>query len=234
MSFLTEAIKSVMVFFYGLTGNYGIAIILLTLLVRMILLPLSVAQLRSTRKMQELQPQISELKKKHKGDAQRLNKETMELYQKAKVNPFGGCLPVLLQFPIIIALFNLLRHFPYEGAPYFLGLNLSLPDPGNPALKFAGGLAIPLGVAYLVLPVLAGVTTYLQTAVTPMTADPNDPTAKSMKSMMYIFPFLIGYYALTYPAGLSLYWVTQNIFTVVQTYLMMPRKAAPAQGGAAS
>lgn len=234
MSYLTDAIRSVLVLFYGWTGNYGIAIILLTLLVRAILLPLSAAQLRSTRKMQELQPQINEIKKKYKNDAQRFNKETMELYQKAKVNPFGGCLPVLLQFPIIIALFGVLRNFPYQGAPYFLGLNLSLPDPHNPAFKIAGGLAFPLGWAYLVLPLLAGITTYLQSAVTPMSPDPNDPTARSMKSMMLVFPFLIGYYALTYPAGLSLYWVTQNIFTVVQTYFMMPRKAAPVQGGATS
>ncbi len=233
MSFLTEAIKSVLVFFYGLVGNYGVAIILLTILVRAILLPLSVAQIRSTRKIQELQPQINELRKKHKNDPQKLNKETMELYKKAGANPLGGCLPVLLQFPIIIALFNVLRNFPYQGAPYFLGLNLALPDPHNPALKFAGGLAMPLGWPYLVLPVLAGVTTYLQTALTPMSADPNDPTARSMKSMMMIFPFLIGYYALTYPAGLSLYWVTQNVFTIVQNYFM-PMRPAPVKGEAAS
>lgn len=233
MSFLTEAIRAVLVFFYGLVGNYGVAIILLTILVRTILLPLTVAQMRSTRKIQELQPQIKELQKKHKNDPQKLNKETMELYKKAGANPMGGCLPVLLQFPIIIALFNLLRNFPYQGVPYFLGLNLSIPDPQNPALKFAGGLAMPLGWPYLVLPILAGVTTYLQTALTPMSADPNDPTARSMKSMMMIFPFLIGYYALTYPAGLSLYWVTQNVFTIVQNYFM-PMRPVPAKGEAAS
>lgn len=232
MSFLTDGIKALMVFFYGVTGNYGIAIIILTILVRSVLLPFSAAQLRSSRKMQELQPEINELRKKHKSDPQRLNKETMELYQKAKVNPLGGCLPVLLQFPIIIALFNVLRSFPYQGAPYFLGLNLSLPDPKNPAFRIVGGLAAPLGWAYLVLPLLAAVTTYLQTAITPMSSDPNDPTARSMKSMMMVFPVLIGYYALTYPAGLSLYWVTQNVFTVVQTWLMMPRKAMPVKGGA--
>lgn len=233
MSFLTEAIRAVLVFFYGRVGNYGVAIILLTILVRAILLPLTVAQVRSTRKMQELQPKIKELQKKYKNDPQRLNKETMELYQKAGANPLGGCLPVLLQFPIIIALFNVLRVFPYEGAPYFLGLNLALPNPTHPALKFAGGLAVPLGWGYLVLPILAGVTTYLQTALTPMSTDPSDPTARSMKSMMMIFPFLIGYYALTYPAGLSLYWVVQNVFTIVQNFFM-PMRPAPAKGEAAS
>lgn len=232
MSLLTEAIKAVMVFFYNLTGNYGVAIILLTVLVRAILLPLTVAQMRSTRKMQDLQPQINELKKKYKNDTQRFNKESMELYQKAKVNPLGGCLPVLLQFPVIIALFNVLRTFAYQGAPYFLGLNLAVPNPTNPALHFAAGkLAMPLGWPYLVLPVLAGVTTYLQTALTPMSTNPDDPTARSMKSMMMIFPFLIGYYALTYPAGLSLYWVTQNVLTILQNR-MMPMGSAPAKGEA--
>lgn len=231
LSFLTKAIEASLDFFYGLVGNYGLAIILLTVLVRTILLPLTVAQMRSTRKMQELQPQINELRKKYKNDAQRLNKETMELYQKAKVNPLGGCLPVLLQFPIIIALFNALRTFPYKGTPVFLGLNLTMPDPHTPALVFSGGISMPLGWHYLVLPILAAVTTYLQTALTPMAANPDDPTAKSMKSMMLIFPFLIGYYALSYPTGLSLYWVTQNVFTIVQNFFM-PMRPAPVKGEA--
>lgn len=216
MGYLTAILRSGMDFFYNVTGSYGLAIILVTILVRIILLPLTFSQTRSMKKMQQLQPEINKLKEKHKNDPQKLNQATMELWKQNKVNPLGGCLPMLLQFPIIIALFNVFQKYTYQKTPIFLGLiNLALPD--------AATSAIQLGWPYLVLPILAAVTTYWQTVIsTP--GGTNDP---SQKTMAYIFPVMIGWFSLRYPSGLSLYWVTSNIFSIVQTYLTPGMRSVP-------
>lgn len=225
---LANLLRDILAYFFRLTGDYGVAIILLTVAVRVILLPLNVSQMRAMRKMQELAPKAKELQAKYKNDPQRLNQETMKLYREHGVNPVAGCLPLLLQFPILIALFQAFQNpnLNAEAVPAFLGLNLFLPSSGQHALVVGlGGIALPLGARYLVLPALAALTTYWQTvASTPAGADP------SQRVMLYIMPVMIGYFSLTFPAGLSLYWVVSNLLSILQTYLTPKPQAVAATG----
>jgi len=189
--------------FYSWTGNYGIAIIMLTISIRTLLLPLTQSQVRSMKKMRELNPKVEELKKKYKNDQQRLNKETMELYKANKVNPLSGCLPLLLQFPFIIALFRVLQDYPYQGPSNFLWLsNLGLPDP------------------FYILPVLAAATTFWQSKVSSMGGQEG-----AQQTMLYAMPLLIGWFSTRFAAGLSLYWVVGNLYGVAEQYVIGRKKA---------
>jgi len=188
---------------YGLTSlvgiaNYGVAIILLTIIIKTIIFPLTWKQMKSMRKTVEIQPMVKELQKKYKNDPQKLNAETMELYKKHSVNPAGGCLPIVIQLPIFWALYSTLFNFGnYIADPsqaYFLWFNLTLKDP------------------YYVLAILAAATTFLQTKIT----SPNGTTDPTQKTMLYIMPVFMGYISSTVPSGLALYWVTMNIVSVLQ------------------
>jgi len=197
LKWLADIMQSGMTYFFGLTGSYGLAIILLTVAVRIVLLPLSVAQTRQMARTQALNPELEALRKKYKNDPERLNRETVELWRKHKANPMSGCLLLLIQFPIWIALLQVLQHYPYAQQASFLWLkDLAKPD------------------HLFILPVLAAVTTYWQTKIsTPATAD------KSQNFMFIGMPILIGWISMQFPAGLSLYWVTSNIFGIIQQYL---------------
>ncbi len=219
MDFLVSTLQNVLGFFYSISGNYGIAIILLTIAVKIVLLPFNVSQMKASRKMQEVAPRIKELQKKYKNDQQRVNQETMALYKEHGVNPVMGCLPILLQLPILFALFQALQAPIYTSTPMFLGLNLSLPSAEQGAMA--------LGWPYLILPLLAAVTTYLQTVVTMPPSD--DPT---QKMMLYFIPPMIGWFSLQFSSGLSLYWVVSNVVSIVQGYLT-PKAKAPPVGGSA-
>jgi YidC/Oxa1 family membrane protein insertase len=196
MQFLSDLMASILEFFYTYLGNWGYAIIGLTFVVRLIIWPLTIKQNRSLKRMQEIQPQLKKLQEKYKNNPEKLNKEMLALYQKHGVNPMGGCLPLLLQFPILIALFRVLQTMEYTGGGGFIRgwiNDLSVPDP------------------YYILPVLAAVTTYVtqkQVATDPKQAQ-----------MMMFMPLLIGWFATRFPAGLALYWVASNIFGIIQHYL---------------
>ncbi|NOZ69616.1 MAG: membrane protein insertase YidC, partial [Deferribacteres bacterium] len=170
----------VLKFFYKYLGNYGWSIILLTILVRVPFIPILHKSQQSMKKMQKLQPLMAELKEKYKKDPQRLQKETMLLYKKHKVNPVGGCLPLLLQIPVFIALYNvLLKAIELRGAPFILWItDLSAKDP------------------YYVLPIVMGLTMVIQQKMTPTAMDPKQ--AKIMMLMPIVFTFMF----LTFPAGL--------------------------------
>jgi YidC/Oxa1 family membrane protein insertase len=192
---------------YQMTGSYGIAIILLTLVIKIITLPLTFSQTRMTKKMALLNPELDELKKKYKNNPEKLNRETVELWRKHNINPATGCLPMLLQLPFFIAFLGMLRNFVYTGSDQFLWLKLAEPDP------------------YYILPVLAAVTTYLQMK---QTTSPGDVTQKSMLSFM---PVMIGVFSLRFVAGLTLYWVASNVFTIIQQYLVPGTPAAKGDAG---
>jgi len=195
-AWLLEVMRQSLEFFFNLTGSNGLAIILMTVVIRIILLPLTFSQTRSMQKIQELQPELKNIQQKYKNDPQRANRETVELWKKHKVNPMAGCLPLLLQFPILIALYQVLRVFEYPGSPRFLWIpDLAAPDK-------------------VVLPILAAVTTYWQTKITTTGNDP------SQKSMLIFMPLLVGWFAMSFPAGLSLYWVVSNLFGIAQQYAM--------------
>ncbi|NLI14539.1 MAG: membrane protein insertase YidC [Peptococcaceae bacterium] len=186
--------------------NYGLAIILLTILIKLILYPLTQKQMKSMLAMQQLQPKIKEIQDKWKNkDPKKAQEQVMQLYKENNVNPAAGCLPLLIQMPILIALYRSLFSFPYTNAAhasFFWIQNLSDKDP------------------YYILPVLAGVTTYLQSK---LTTSSNDPT---QKMMLYTMPVFIAWVSATVPAGLALYWATFNVASAVQQYFVNKQTVA--------
>lgn len=185
---------------------YGVAIILLTILIKMVIYPLTYKQMASMRKTIKLQPKIKEIQKKFKDDPQKANAAVMELYKEHNVNPAGGCLPLLIQLPIFWALYRTLYGFHIEDPrqAHFLWFNLAQKDP------------------FYILPVLAAATTFLQTKVSSPTAS-TDPT---QKTMLYIMPIFFGYISATVPSGLALYWVTMNVVSILQQLYINRRLAA--------
>ncbi len=177
--------------------SYGIAIILMTVVIKMILYPLTIKQVKSMKAMQDIQPEMKRLQEKHKKNPEMLQKEMARIYKDAGVNPLAGCLPLIAQMPILMGMFYALQNFKYAGDPSFLWLaNLSLPDP------------------YYILPVLSALTTFIQQKQT--TTEMN----QQMKMMMIFMPIFIGWISLTFPAGLVIYWVISNITQIFQQWWM--------------
>lgn len=193
-------------------GNYGVSIILLTIAVKALFFPLSVKQQRSMRQMTKLQPRLKALKDRYKNDKQKLNKETMDLYKREKVNPLGGCLPLLIQFPVIIALYTVLGEaLELRGAHFFLWItDLSVPE----------SLFAPW---FHVLPILMGGMMLLQNHIAPATAmggAGGDPRQQQMlKYMPVIFLFIFW----GFPAGLNLYWTVYTILGIGEQFIIKRR-----------
>ncbi|MCZ6678695.1 MAG: membrane protein insertase YidC [Candidatus Poribacteria bacterium] len=207
--------------FHRILRNYGIAIILLTLLTKLISYPLTRKSYKSMKEMQNLQPLLTELREKYRDDPQRLNKATMQLYKEHGVNPLGGCIPWLPQIPIFWALFALLGNsVELRGAPFFLWID----DLAAPDALFMLPFTIPfLGIdAFRILPLVNGLTTWLQqrmtSGMTPMT---NSTQAKIMQFMPLMFVFLFYNWA----SGFVLYWLCNNVFTIGQQYLTQSKKS---------
>ncbi len=202
-------VQDVIKFFYHLTGligfeNYGLAIILLTIVVKALLYPLTVKQVKSMKAMQDLQPKMKKLQEKYKGNPQLMQQELGKLYQEAGVNPMAGCLPLLVQMPILMAMFYALRDTSYQGDPSFLWLpTLSEPDP------------------YYILPVLSALTTFLTQKQT--TSEMN----QQMKIMMFVMPLFIGWMSMNFASGLVVYWVTMNIVQIFQQWWMYRGEEKP-------
>lgn len=205
--FLAEILRV----FYDWTGSYGLAIILLTLAVKLALHPLTRRQLRSMKELQYLAPQMTALRERYKGDPQRMNAELMNLYRSHKVNPFGGCLPLLAQIPVLWALFAVFRIPGIFNGATFLGASLEQ-TPGFGAITDNPVLAL--------WPVLVAVTTYLQQRMS--ITDPQ-------QARLFIFmPFLVGWFALSFPIGMSVYWVTSTVAYILEYYLVVGRLTPPA------
>lgn len=180
-------------------GNYGLSILVVTFLVRLVILPLTWKQQKSAKAMQELQPQLTKLREKYKNNQQKLQEETMKLFQKHNVNPMAGCLPLLIQIPVLLAFYRAIIGNAHIAHSSFLYLQLGKADP------------------FYILPLLAAVTTYLQFISTGAGANPQ------MKVMVWVMPVMIFFLAYQIPAALSLYWVGGNIFTIL-TYLLFFNK----------
>lgn len=201
------------------TSNLGIAIILFTLLTRLVLLPLTIKQLQSSRKMQELQPLMAELRRKYGKDQQKLTEEMTKLYREQKVNPAGSCLPLLIQLPIFLGVYRAVIDLVQKGGLppeqlSFLGIEL-----GKSA--FPGGLsnlASFQGPQYLILPVLSVILQLL----TSLMAMPKiqDPQQKAMGQAMLFMPLLFGYIGFTFNQGAVLYWVAGSLWAVTQQYFV--------------
>ena len=183
---------------HGWVNNWGIAIILLTVLVKLIFFYPSAMSFRSMAKMRKLQPMMQDLKEKYGEDRQRMSRELMDLYKREKVNPLGGCLPVLLQMPVFIALYwVLMESVELRHAPFFLWIeDLSVKDP------------------YFILPLIMGVTMFIQQKLSPAPPDPMQ--AKVMQMMPIVFTAFMAFF----PSGLVLYWVVNNSLSITQQYII--------------
>ena len=201
-------------FFYRVVPNYGIAIILLTIVVRALTLPMSIRGQRSMMRMQRLQPQVERIREKHKDDSERLNREMVDLYKRNHVNPLGGCLPMVIQFPVFIGLYQaLLNAVDLRHARFFGWIqDLSAPD----CLHIAGFPQIPLTTCHgiPVLVALMTVSTFLQQWMMPRQPDP------SQQKMMMFMPLAFSIIFLQLPAGLSLYYFASNVLGIAQQFVL--------------
>ncbi len=209
-AFISVPILYVMHFFHRFTGSYGIDIILLTILIKLLTAPLTHKSYVSMKQMQKLQPQMERIKEKFKDDRERLNKEITELYRRNKVNPLGGCLPMLFQFPVFIGLYNaLLTPIELRHASFLWIKDLSRPDWESLPVALGGwDLGIP------VLTILMGASMFIQQWMTPTAGDPNQKRMMLMMTAVFTVMFV------TFPAGLTIYWLVNNILSIAQQYLI--------------
>lgn len=200
---IAKPLHLVLNFFYGYIGNYGFSIILLTVIIKLLFWPLTQKSYVSMKAMQKLQPEMKKLREKYSNDRESLNRKMMELYREHRVNPLGGCLPMLVQIPVFFALYKvLLGTIELRHAPFIFWLtDLSVKDP------------------YYITPLIMGVTMFIQQKLTPNTMDPMQ--AKMMLAMPVVFTFLF----LNFPAGLVVYWLVNNLLTIFQQYLIYKKPA---------
>ena len=259
-----ELFSTALAGFYAAIPSYGLAIILLTLMVRLLLLPLSIKQTKSMREMQAIQPEIKRLQAKHKGDRQKMNEELMALYKEHGVNPFGGCLPLLMQFPILIGLFYVIRSpLKYMGdvvegsaladglrnvatsldIHQFLGIRLNCSANGTVTGNSTSGLSgldreladacgsgLVTALPYLALVLIMGFTTYYQQKQMQKST-PNSPQAQQMQMFAKIMPLMLMVFSFNFPASVVIYWITTNLWTIVQQRIILAAHPLPAAAG---
>lgn len=196
-------LQDILTFFYNLTSsfgwaNYGAAIILLTIVIKMLLYPLTAKQVKSMKAMQELQPKMKAMQEKYKDNPEKLQKEMTAMYKETGINPLAGCLPLIVQMPILIGIFYAIRDYTYLNPPpqFFWIADLAKAD------------------TTYILPVLSALTTYIQQKQT------TTEVTQQTKMMMIFMPLFIGYISITFPAGLVLYWVVSNLVQIAQQWWM--------------
>ena len=206
-------LQAILTIFYNISGyfgfaNYGVAIILMTIVIKVLLYPLTAKQVKSMKAMQDLQPKIKQLQEKYKGKPQELQQKMGQVYKEAGVNPLAGCLPLFAQMPILMAMFYALQSVHFTNDPSFLWVpNLAMPDP------------------LFILPILSALTTFVtqwQTSKSSAQAQ-----AAQMKIMMVAMPIFIGWISIKFAAGLVLYWVVMNIMQVLQQWWMYRNEEQP-------
>lgn len=216
---IQDVLMSSLQFFARLTGDYGLAIILLTVAVRIILLPLTLKQTKSMQEMKRIQPKLKELQAKYKDNKEKLQKEMMTFYKEHKINPLAGCLPLLLQLPIMFALFRVLLDLGKGEAHNFLFFMDNISIAAKDSLKLGPVEAAP----YMFLVALMIGTTYLQSKM--MSAD------AQQDRMMIFMSIFMAYIGWTLPAGVLLYLVISNIWTIAQQYVSMRGTPLATEGG---
>ena len=214
-SFLAGPALTGLRFFYRVTGSYGVAIILLTVLIKIIFYPLTQKSTKSMQAMQKLQPKMKQIREIFKDDKQRMNEEVMKLYKEHGANPLGGCLPMVLQIPVFFALYNaLLGAIELRQAPFLWMLDLSAPETGI--------FTIPgLDIDFRLLVLMMGGSMFLQQKMTPAAGDP------MQQKMMLFMPIIFTFMFYTFPSGLVVYWFTNNILTIIQQYFTLRRGKRP-------
>lgn len=224
----------------------GFSIIVLTILIRFVLYPLTASQLKASRKMQQIAPHLTRVKEKHKGDNQKIQAETMRLYKEHGINPAAGCLPLILQLPIIWALYSVLQTIVgLNGHAILTSVNSIV---YSPSLRLTAPwdqhfFGVPLGQnpshlistlpIILIVPLITGVLQFIQSKMmmtTPAVADTAKKSADDFSSAfqtqsLYVFPLMIGFFSYSFPIGLSLYWNTFTIFGILQQYQIQKSKS---------
>lgn len=214
--YLVYPLSQLITYFANLfNANYGLAIVITTILIRLALLPLMIKQTKSTKAMQALQPEMTKLKEKYsskdQATQQKLQQEMMQLYKTYGVNPLAGCLPIFIQMPILIAFYNAIMRTEEISQHTFLWFDLGQPDP------------------YYILPIIAAVATFIQQKLS-MAGNANQNP--QMAVMLWLMPIMILIFAINFPAALSLYWVVGNIFGIAQMYFIKgPDLKAKSAGG---
>ena len=211
----------VLLYHYLPGHDFGLAIIIITVLVRVALYPLNLQAIKAQKALQEIQPKIQEIQKKYKHDKEKLTKATLELYQKGKVNPLSGCLPLLIQLPVLIALFWVFQKGlrPAEMAKLYS----FVPNPGQIAPFFLG--ILDLSKPYIPLAILSGVLQFFQTKMmtpkTPKTGGKSDMSTMMQSQMTILFPFFTVILLLRLPSAIALYWLITSLFSIFQQYLIL-------------
>lgn len=210
-------------------GAYGVAIVILTIAIRLPLVPLQWWQLRTQRKsaaeQRKLAPEVAEIRKKYKKDTARIQQETMKLYQEHGINPLAGlwgCLPLLIQLPILTALYYVFQdfaHHAHQAAPFLFIPNLDDTPRQHAIFTIAGLIPVPT-LPYAIFPLLAAITTFIQARMLQMPLPPNPTeqelqTANMSRQMMWLSPVIFAYFTLNVPAGLGLYWFVGNVVSII-------------------
>lgn len=220
MSLISNLLGHALRIIFEVVNNYGLSIILFTIFVKVLLLPLTIKQTKSTKAMQDIQPRVKEIQDKYKNKPEKQNEEIMKLYKEAKINPLAGCLPLLIQMPILFGLYAVLRE-PWQYGLFASQEAFMTADTGFlwlTSLTQAGGFTLQ----GLSMGILSGGSAYIMQKI--MT--PSDQQEGTMKTMTYVMAGMSFYWGITFPAGLALYWTASNLFTIAQYYLIMnPLKA---------
>lgn len=228
MTIVAEVLGPLLGYIFSLVGSYALAIVLFTILIKLLLMPLTYKQIVAMKEMQKIQPELKKIQDKYHNDKETLNIKTMELYKEHKVNPFASCLPILVQMPILLGMFDALRNpmkFVFNNpaihdlgqaaiSTKFLWMqNLTLPDTMYNLMQTSDFFKTLPGI----LPFLAAILTYLQTKTMNTAGQSDNPTMRTMNIMM---PLMILYFGITMSAGLTLYWVVSTLFQIVQQVVM--------------
>jgi len=200
-----------LVFLEGFVSSYGVAIILITILIRLLIWPVYAKSAQSMKRMSKLTPMMKELREKYEDDPQKLNEETMKLYRTYNINPLGGCLPMFVQLPVFLAFYRMLwSAVELRGESFLWVDDLALPD-----TLFTLPFTIPfLGDGFNLLPILMGITSFIQIAITPKTGD------KTQQMIFMLMPIIFLLFCYNFAAALALYWTVSNAFSILQTWIM--------------
>jgi len=215
---------------FDFVGDYGYSIIIFTIITKLILLPINMKQTESTKRMNEINPKMKEIQEKYKNDKEKMNQKLMELYKEHNYNPASGCLPALIQMPILFALFYVIREpikYVFLETSVYDAISKNfwwLTDLGKP--EMSATLIKVAGYGLPILAILSAATTYYQMKMVNPKSNENDKnkpdaTQQTQKMMTTMMPIMFGWITLSVPSGLALYWVVGNVFTIIQQYFMM-------------
>jgi len=230
LDFIAKPLGMLLKLIFDFVGDYGYSLIIFTILTKILLLPINIKQTESTKRMNEINPKMKEIQEKYKNDKEKMNQKLMELYKEHNYNPASGCLPALIQMPILFAMFYVIREpikYVFLDANIYEGIAKNfwwITDLGKP--EMSATLLRVAGFGLPILAILSAATTYYQMKmINPKKGNiekgKSDQANQTQNMMTNIMPIMFGWITLSVPSGLALYWVVGNLFTIIQQYFMM-------------